>query len=74
MVVRKMEENWIGVLVADSSAFIRGAPLKKWSSTVVTVREVVSEIRDKATRERLQVLSYDFSFREPSPASLQHGK
>ena len=63
----------IGVLVADSGAFIRGAPLQQWSSKVTTVREVVSEIRDKATRERLQVLPYELVFREPSVKALQHG-
>ena len=63
----------VGVLVADSGAFIRGAPLQKWSGEVVTVREVVAEIRDKATRERLQVLPYQLSFREPSAEALRHG-
>ena len=61
------------MLVADSGAFIKGAPLQTWSKTVVTVRDVVSEIKDKATRERLQVLPYELVFREPSNESLQHG-
>jgi len=56
----------IAVLVADSSAFIKGASLEAWSGNVVTVREVVSEIKDVNTRQRLQVLPYDLSFREPS--------
>ena len=63
----------IGKLVADSGAFIRGAPLQKWSKTVVTVRDVIAEIRDKVTRERLQVLPYELSFREPSSDSIRHG-
>lgn len=66
-------EGRVGVLVADSGAFIKGAPLQKWSSEVVTVREVITEIRDKATRERLQVLPYELSFREPSSEALRHG-
>ena len=68
------EEKRIGLLVADSVAFIKRAPLEKWSSKVVTVRDVVSEIRDKASRERLQVLPFDLSFREPSADALQHGE
>lgn len=64
----------IGVLVVDSGAFIKGAPLEKWSENVVTVREVVSEIRDVNTRRRLQVLPYDLSFREPSQEALHHGE
>jgi len=64
----------IAVLVADSSAFIKGASLKAWSGNVVTVREVVSEIKDVNTRQRLQVLPYDLSFREPSQEALHHGE
>ena len=70
----EIEKKRISVLVADSGAFIKGAPLEKWSSKVVTVSDVISEIRDKATRERLQVLPYDLTFREPSADSLQHGR
>ena len=64
----------IAVLVADSSAFIKGAPLEAWSGNVVTIREVVAEIRDAHTRQRLQVLPYDLSFREPSQEALHHGE
>ena len=64
----------IKVLVADAGPFIKGAPLQKWSSNVVTVREVIAEIRDKATRERLQVLPYELSFKEPSVEAIQHGR
>ena len=64
----------ISVLVADAGAFIKGAPLREWSSKVVTVRDVVAEIRDKSTRERLQVLPYELAFREPSTEALQHGR
>ena len=67
------EEGTIGVLVADSGAFIKNALLEQWSRNIVTVREVVSEIRDVATRTRLQVLPYDLSFREPSHEALHHG-
>ena len=69
-----MEEKRMRVLVADSGPFIKGAPLETWTSQVVTTRDVVSEIRDKATRERLQVLPYDLTFKEPSADSLQHGR
>ena len=79
--IKKLEERGrvhemsaIGVLVVDSGAFIKGALLEKWSENVVTVREVVSEIRDVNTRRRLQVLPYDLSFREPSQEALHHGE
>ena len=64
----------VAVLVADSGAFINGAPLENWSSNVVTVNEVVEEIRDENTRRRLQVLPYDLSFCTPTLAAIQHGK
>ena len=64
----------VGVLVADSGAFIKGASLEQWSSSVVTVKEVLSEIRDSNTRRRLQVLAYELSFSEPSQAALRHGE
>ena len=64
----------ICVLVADAGPFIKGAPLEQWSGQVVTTRDVIAEIRDKNTRERLQVLPYDLSFREPSTDSLGHGR
>ena len=63
----------VGVLVADSGAFIKAAPLERWSECVLTVRDVVSEIRDVDTRARLQVLPYQLSFREPRAEALQHG-
>ena len=71
---RVHEMSAIAVLVVDSGAFIKGAPLEKWSGNVVTVREIVSEIRDINTRRRLQVLPYDLSFREPSQEALHHGE
>ncbi len=68
-----MELDQVGVLVVDSGAFIKAAPLEKWSSNVVTVKEVMSEIKDEATRRRLQVLPYELHFKEPTLAALRHG-
>lgn len=42
-------------LVVDSGGFIKNAPLREIASHVVTLRDVVDEIRDKPTRQRLQV-------------------
>ena len=64
----------IEVLVVDAGPFIKGAQLEKWSRQVVTTRDVCAEIRDKATRERLQVLPYDLSVREPTVESIRHGR
>ncbi|XP_007938505.1 RNA-binding protein NOB1 [Orycteropus afer afer] len=54
-------------VVADAGAFLRDAPLQDIGKNIYTIREVVSEIRDKATRRRLAVLPYDLHFKEPFP-------
>ena len=71
-----MTSNSVGVevLVADSGAFIKAAPLEKWAGKVLTVKEVVEEIRDVHTRRRFQVLPYELVFREPSQEALHHGE
>lgn len=58
-------------VVADSGAFLRNAALQDIGAHIYTVREVVSEIRDKATRRRLAVLPYELLFREPKPDTVQ---
>lgn len=62
------------ILVADSGAFIKAVPLDKWSSCVVTIKEVVAEVKDENTRRRLQVLPYELHFKEPTQESLCHGQ
>eukprot|EP00095_Tigriopus_kingsejongensis_P006982 maker-scaffold641_size121017-snap-gene-0.22 protein:Tk06982 transcript:maker-scaffold641_size121017-snap-gene-0.22-mRNA-1 annotation:"rna-binding protein nob1" len=59
------------ILVVDAGGFLRNAPLQDWAQQVVTLREVVAEIRDKATRARLQVLPYELQFREPDTDDIK---
>ncbi|XP_004468172.2 RNA-binding protein NOB1 [Dasypus novemcinctus] len=54
-------------VVADAGAFLRDAALQDIGKNIYTIREVVSEIRDKATRRRLAVLPYELRFKEPFP-------
>uniref|UniRef100_A0A4X2LXW5 RNA-binding protein NOB1 n=1 Tax=Vombatus ursinus TaxID=29139 RepID=A0A4X2LXW5_VOMUR len=54
-------------VVADAGAFLRDAALQDIGKTIYTIREVVTEIRDKATRRRLAVLPYELHFKEPCP-------
>merc|ERR1712183_511238 len=65
------EESKLDCLVADSAAFLRNADLHNLGHKVFTVREVVGEIRDSATKQRLAVLPYELNFRTPSAESLQ---
>ncbi len=61
-------------LVADSAAFLKCAPLERMAERIFTISDVVDEIRDAATRQRLAVLPYSIEFREPSVDSIQAGK
>jgi len=58
-------------LVVDSGGFIKNAPVKDLGENVYTIREVVTEIRDKPTRQRLQVLPYTLHFKEPTTESIR---
>lgn len=54
-------------VVADAGAFLRDAALQDIGKNIYTIQNVVSEIRDKATRRRLAVLPYELRFKEPFP-------
>lgn len=64
----------VNLLVVDSGPLIKGAPLEKWSHNVVTIKEVVHEIKDSSTRQRLQFLPYNLLFKEPTREAIQFGK
>lgn len=66
-------KNKVQCIVADSAAFLKNAPLHDMCENVYTVEEVVSEIRDAATRQRLSVLPYTVHFRHPSAEALHTG-
>ena len=59
------ESQKIKHLVVDSGGFICGSPLHDMSEKIYTVQDVISEIRDKDTRERLQCLPYELRIIEP---------
>jgi RNA-binding protein NOB1 len=58
-------------LVVDSGGFITGAPLWELGQHVITLNEVINEIRDKATRLKLQTLPFDLEIRKPSTNALK---
>ncbi|KAG9474993.1 hypothetical protein GDO78_003451 [Eleutherodactylus coqui] len=66
-----MASSKVPHVVADSGAFLRNAALQEIGAHIYTVRDVVTEIRDKPTRRRLAVLPYELQFREPKPESIQ---
>lgn len=59
-------------LVVDSGAFIKNAPVHEYAENVYTVAGAIKEIKDKATRQRLQFLPYNLIVKEPSPDAYKH--
>ncbi|XP_055993242.1 RNA-binding protein NOB1 isoform X2 [Sorex fumeus] len=58
-------------VVADAGAFLRDVALQDIGKNIYTIREVVREIRDRATRRRLAVLPYELHFKEPFPEYIR---
>lgn len=70
-VAKNGEQTKLPCLVADSAAFLRNVDLQNLSDHIFTIKEVVGEIRDATTKQRLAVLPYELDFRSPSAESLQ---
>nr|XP_033799113.1 RNA-binding protein NOB1 [Geotrypetes seraphini] len=66
-----MAPVWVEHVVADAGAFLLNAALQEIGKNIYTVKEVVSEIRDKETRRRLAVLPYVLQFKEPFPENIK---
>ncbi|XP_015793597.1 RNA-binding protein NOB1 [Tetranychus urticae] len=54
-------------LIVDSSGFINGSDIHELAENIVTIPEVIYEIKDKQTRERLTCLPYEIQFRQAEP-------
>ncbi|KAK6185464.1 hypothetical protein SNE40_007691 [Patella caerulea] len=57
-------------VVVDSAGFIKNAPIREIGENIYTLHSVVNEIKDKTTRDRLQVLPYTIKFKEPSSEAI----
>jgi len=58
-------------LVVDSGGFLTNAPLRDLANNLVTLTDVVGEIRDKEARQRLEVMPLDLSYRQPSAEAVK---
>ncbi|CAG2120824.1 unnamed protein product, partial [Medioppia subpectinata] len=58
-------------LVCDSGPFIVGTQIEDLAENVYTLPEVVNEIKDENTRQRLQFISYELKYREPSEEDVK---
>ncbi|XP_067637123.1 RNA-binding protein NOB1 [Eurosta solidaginis] len=62
----------IEYLVADTTAFINAVQLNDYASNVLTVPDVIKEVRNKRQIRRLCVLPFDLQVREPRTESVKH--
>ncbi|KAL6067772.1 20S-pre-rRNA D-site endonuclease nob1 [Balamuthia mandrillaris] len=62
------EASW---LVVDTAAFIKGVRLEQFSKKIATVREVLTEVRDKQARGLLQLLPVDIQVLDPTKEDLR---
>ncbi|KAK3873034.1 hypothetical protein Pcinc_021931 [Petrolisthes cinctipes] len=58
-------------LVADTAAFIQGVPLWEYGEEVFSLPEVIGEIRDRQTRQRVEALPIPITMRQPQPHSIR---
>ncbi|GBG90588.1 hypothetical protein CBR_g50931 [Chara braunii] len=62
----------IKTLVVDTNAIVKGVRLDRLGAEdVVTIREVLEEIRDREARRMIATLPFDLQCREPSDESLR---
>ncbi|XP_011191094.2 RNA-binding protein NOB1 [Zeugodacus cucurbitae] len=62
----------IEYLVADTTAFINAVQLNDYAKNVLTVPDVITEVRNKRQIRRLCVLPFDLQVREPRTDSIKH--
>ena len=60
-------------LVADTAAFIKNVQMHNYAQNIVSIHDVVAEIRDKETRQRLLAYPIEIQYKEPDSASLKKG-
>lgn len=60
-------------LIADTAAFIKNVPMHEYAHNVMSIRDVIDEIRDKETRQRLLACPIEIEYRDPDVESLKKG-
>ena len=67
-----MSASKVAHLVLDSGAFIKAHDLQNFADKFYSVREVIDEIRDKETKQRLQSLPFEITFTDPPVQDVHH--
>ncbi|XP_039278617.1 RNA-binding protein NOB1 [Nilaparvata lugens] len=65
------KDNRAETLIVDTSAFIKNVNLQDIGKNIVTVPEVLNEIKSKRQIRRLVVLPYDLQVKEAFPENVQ---
>lgn len=71
--VQRLESCDISVAVVDTNAIISGLQLHRIADTAVTIPEVLTEVRDKHTREALTNLPFALECQQPTEDSVKAG-
>jgi len=58
------------VLVVDTAGFIKNVSFDKYADRIVTLEDVILEIRDKDTRARYKANVLDIEYLQPDDDSL----
>ena len=61
-------------LIADTAAFIKNVPMHEYAHNVISIRDVIDEIRDKETRQRLLACPIEIEYRDPDVNSIKRGR
>lgn len=64
-------ETTCDTLVVDTAGFLKHCVLETMAKRIITVPDVIAEVRDKGARDRLQLLPFEIEVREPSPESIK---
>lgn len=72
--VQTLDSANISVAVVDTNAIISGLQLHRIADTAVTIPEVLSEVRDKHTRQALANLPFALECKQPTEESVKAGK
>ena|SRR5688572_21549683 len=67
------ERQNIECLVLDSGPLIKGINARSFAEKLYTIPEVLSEIRDKHSRDFLNQISFDLQIKIPSDEALKEG-
>ena len=60
-------------LIADTAAFIKNTPMHEYAEHVISIEDVVDEIHDKETKQRLLACPIDIQYREPDTLAVKKG-